>query len=97
MVSDDVFKSLNMTHSSYSQTPDTRFGEIPINESASGWSVPQGDESPWATSQILPEKWKSVDFYHSAGSVFTSTNDLARAAALSLEVAFFLLLKPDAG
>lgn len=79
MVSDDIFKSLNMTHSSYSQPPDTTFGLIPINESASGWSVPQGDESPWATSQILSEKRNSADFYHSAGSVFTSTNDLARA------------------
>lgn len=46
MVLDDIFRPLNMTHSSYSQPQNTTFGVIPINESTSQWSVSLGDEAP---------------------------------------------------
>lgn len=51
MISDDIFKPLDMMHSSYSEPPDTTLGVIPISETASWWSSPEGDESPWAKPQ----------------------------------------------
>ena len=46
MVSNDIFKTLNMTHSSYSQPADETFGVIPFDETPSYWSFPMGDEAP---------------------------------------------------
>ena len=47
MLSDDIFKPLNMTHSSYSQPANTTFAVIPFNESASDWSFDLGTDSPY--------------------------------------------------
>jgi len=46
LLNQSIFTPLNMTRSSLLAAVDSSVGVIPINETASGWTVDGGDEAP---------------------------------------------------